>query len=108
MGEVPESCDCCGHDAEDCGMLDEGWVRDMELLDGPADFCRNCAHMLRVARYAEHCSWCGTLLDGEDAAETAGWAYFANEIGSFHACCPRCLAERFGIAARARRRHRAQ
>jgi hypothetical protein len=89
-------------------MLDDGWVRDLELLGEAADFCRGCAHMLRIARIAEHCSWCGDLLEGEDAAEAVGWVYFADEFGSLHACCPRCLAERFGIAARAKRRYRAQ
>ena len=37
MGEmgweiVPDGCDCCGHDAEDCGMASAGWVTDTELL----------------------------------------------------------------------------
>ena len=84
-------------------MADEGWVHDMEVLEGGADFCRACAHLLRIARLSEHCSWCGAALEGEAAAQRGGWAYFADEIGAFHACCPGCLAERFGITARAHR-----
>ena len=34
----------------------------------------------------------------EEAAESQGWAYFADELGELHPCCPGCLAERFGIA----------
>ena len=39
MGEmgweiVPDGCDCCGHDAEDCGMVSSGWVTDARLLVG--------------------------------------------------------------------------
>jgi hypothetical protein len=102
-GERPESCDCCGRDAEDCGMADEGWVHDTEVLADVADFCRACAHLLHIVRLSEHCSWCGTALEGEEVAETGGWAYFADEIGAFHACCPPCLVQRFGISVRANR-----
>jgi hypothetical protein len=102
-GERPESCDCCGRDAEDCGMADEGWVHDTEVLADVADFCRACAHLLHIVRLSEHCSWCGTALEGEEVAETGGWAYFADEIGTFHACCPPCLVQRFGISVRANR-----
>jgi hypothetical protein len=98
IGDVPENCDCCGRDAEDCGMADEGWVHEPGLSDGAADFCRGCAHLLRIARLSEHCSWCGAGLEDE---ESGGWAYFADEIGAFHACCPGCLEQRFGITARA-------
>ena len=100
---MPESCDCCGRDAEDCGIADVGWVHDTSVLDGAADFCPACAHLLRIARLSEHCSWCGAALEGEDVAESGGWAYFADEIGAFHACCPVCLEQRFGITARADR-----
>jgi hypothetical protein len=103
LGDVPESCDCCGRDAEDCGMVDQGWIRNEQVLAGPGDFCRSCAHLLRIVRLDEHCSWCGAGLEGEQVAETEGWAYFADEIGAFHACCPTCLMQRFGITARAKR-----
>jgi len=89
-------------------MHEDGWVSDSELLGNQADFCISCAHMLRIARIDEHCSWCGTQLENEDAAETSGWVYFADEIGAFHACCPGCLVGRFGIASRAKRRNRSQ
>ena len=39
------------------------------------------------------------MLD-EEAAELQGWAYFADELGEFHPCCPGCLETRFGIAGR--------
>ena len=106
LGDAPESCDCCGRDAEDCGMLEHGWVRDTQVLAGSADFCRACAHLLRISRLSENCSWCGAALEGEDVAETAGWAYFADEIGAFHPCCPRCLGQRFGISVRVDRTSR--
>ena len=99
---VPESCDCCGHDAEDCGMLETGWVSDAQLLAGGGDYCRACAHLLRIVRLAERCAWCRAPMVEEEAAELAGWAYFADDIGDLHACCPGCLAERFGITDRVR------
>ena len=34
----------------------------------------------------------------------AGWAYFADELGELHPCCPGCLGEQFGIADRFRLR----
>ena len=40
----------------------------------------------------------------EEAAECSGWAYFADELGELHPCCPGCLAGRFGIAGRFRLR----
>ena len=43
------------------------------------------------------------MLD-EEAAELQGWAYFVDELGELHPCCPGCLAERFGIAGRFRLR----
>ena len=89
-------------------MIDDGWIRDLALLDGGGDFCRSCAHLLRIARLDEDCSWCGIALEGEEVAESAGWAYFADEIGAFHACCPACLGARFGIPARVKRHHRSQ
>jgi len=100
---MPENCDCCGRDAEDCGMTEQGWVRDAKLIADGGDFCRACAHLLRIERLAEHCSWCGEGLGGEEVAEARGGAYFADEIGAFHACCPGCLVLRFGISVRAKR-----
>ena len=40
----------------------------------------------------------------EEAAEAQGWAYFADELGELHPCCPGCLAAEFGIADRFRLR----
>jgi hypothetical protein len=102
--DVPESCDCCGRDAEDCGMLDSGWVTDSELLADEGVFCRTCAHLLRIARVPERCAWCGAPLPDEETAEVGGWAFYADEIGVLHPCCPACLAARFGIAGRVRLR----
>ncbi len=103
--DVPDGCDCCGHDAEDCGMLVAGWVEDAQLLAGGGIFCRPCAHLLRIVRLPEHCTWCGTPMVEEERAETQGWAYFADELGALHPCCPRCLGESFGITERIRTRH---
>jgi len=97
---VPEGCDCCGHDAEDCGMLDVGWISDTELIASGGVFCRECAHLLRIARREEFCAWCGTLMAAEDRAEALGWGYFVDGLGDLHACCPGCLADRFGIPGR--------
>jgi hypothetical protein len=89
-------------------MFEQGWVHDSEVLVQGADFCRGCAHLLRVMRLAEYCSWCGAALDNEEGAEATGWAYFADEIGTFHACCPGCLVARFGITVRVNRNYRSQ
>ncbi len=109
MGElegeiVPDACDCCGRDAEDCGIASSGWVTDSVVLAGGATFCRSCAHLLRIARVDEYCAWCASLMFSEEAAEVQGWAYFVDELGELHACCPGCLATRFGIAGRFRLR----
>jgi len=64
----------------------------------------SCAHLLRIARVREYCAWCETLMLDEEAAELHGWAYFVDELGELHPCCPGCLAERFGIAGRFRLR----
>ena len=101
LGEqIPEACDCCGHDAEDCGMLDEGWVGDTRLISSGAVFCRECAHLLHLVRYPEFCGWCDMLMVPERLAEALGWAYFVDDLGELHPCCPGCLADRFGIPGR--------
>ena len=101
---VPEGCDCCGHDAEDCGMLEIGWVTDVQLPAGGGTYCLRCAHLLRIARLTEHCAWCKTPMVDETTAEERGWAYFADALGELHPCCPSCLGEQFGIADRFRLR----
>lgn len=99
---MPEACDCCGHDAEDCGMVEAGWVIEARLLAGGGALCRGCAHLLRIVRLAEQCAWCEEPMLDEETAETEGWVYYADDIGELHPCCPGCLAERFGITARVR------
>ena len=101
---MPDGCDCCGHDAEDCGMLEAGWVTDAKVLAGGGAYCLPCAHLLRIARLAEQCAWCETPMVDEIVAEARGWAYYADELGELHPCCPGCLGERFGIADRFRLR----
>ena len=103
-GELPEACCCCGRDAEDCGMLEAGWVSDVRLLAGGGALCRSCAHLLRIVRLAERCAWCEAPMVEEETAEAEGWAYFADSLGDLHPCCPGCLAERFGITDRVRSR----
>ena len=103
MGEldweiVPEGCDCCGHDAEDCGMLGRGWVTDSQLLAGGGTYCKPCAHLLRIARLASTAPGARRRWSTRDGRGATGWAYFADELGELHPCCPGCLAERFGIA----------
>jgi len=105
MGEeagmtVPEGCDCCGRDAEDCGMLEEGWVADFRLFARASMYCCACAHLLRIARRPEQCAWCASPMVEEERAELEGWAYYADVLGDLHPCCPGCLAGRFGITAR--------
>ncbi len=97
---VPEGCDCCGHDAEDCGMLEIGWVSDSQILAGGGVYCRACAHMLRIVRLHEECAWCAAPMLEEKEAEAQGWVYYADGLGDLYPCCPGCLAERFGITAR--------
>lgn len=101
---VPEGCDCCGHDAEDCRMLEVGWVSDAHLVAGGGVYCRACAHLLRIVRLAEQCAWCEAPMVEEARAELEGWGYYADDLGELHPCCPGCLAERFGIPARIRLR----
>jgi len=81
-------------------MLEDGWVRDSQLLAAGAAYCRSCAHLLRVVRHDEVCLWCGTPMIEEEAAEARGWAYYTDGLGDLHPCCPGCLAARFGITAR--------
>ena len=99
---MPESCDCCGRDAEDCGMLEAGWVSDAHLLAGGGAYCRTCAHLLRIVRLPEWCAWCEAPMVEEERAEDEGWGYYADILGVLHPCCPGCLAERFGIDTRIR------
>jgi len=81
-------------------MPESGWVSDSQLLTGGACFCRTCAHLLRLVRLSEKCAWCALPMVEEEAAEARGWAYYADELGDLHPCCPSCLAGRFGITAR--------
>jgi hypothetical protein len=97
---MPEACDCCGHDAEDCDMLESGWVSDAQIVAGGGLYCRTCAHLLRLVRLHEDCVWCHRPMVEEEPAEAEGWAYFADELGDLHPCCPSCLATWFGITAR--------
>jgi hypothetical protein len=88
-------------------MLDDGWVSDSELIPGGV-YCRECAHLLRIARQPVYCAWCDVLLVDEDRADERGWGYFADEYGDLHACCPGCLAGVFGITGRVAIRHDTQ
>lgn len=81
-------------------MFEDGWVTEDELLVGGGALCLPCAHLLRIARYAERCAWCAVPLGDEAVAESQGWLYFADTLGELHPCCPVCLVERFGIAPR--------
>ena len=101
---MPDGCDCCGHDAEDCGMASSGRVHDSELLVTGGTFCLSCAHLLRISRVREYCAWCEITMLHEVAAELQGWVYFADQLGEFHPCCPGCLETRFGIVDRFRLR----
>ena len=85
-------------------MFDAGWVKDAELLEAGGTFCLTCAHHLGIVRLAEQCVWCATPMADAVSAETLGWAYFADELGALHPCCPACLSGRFGIADRFRLR----
>lgn len=77
-------------------MFELGWVRDV----GDGTFCRPCAHVLRIVRVVEYCTWCKTPMVEEERADSEGWAYYADPLGELHPCCPGCLAEHFGITAR--------
>ena len=81
-------------------MLEAGWVTDDRLVAGGGTYCRSCAHLLRIVRLAERCVWCETPMVDENTAEARGWAYYADELGELHPCCPACLAVQFGIADR--------
>jgi hypothetical protein len=85
-------------------MLETGWVTDDKLPAGGGTYCLRCAHLLRIVRLTEHCAWCEAPMVDESTAEERGWAYFADELGELHPCCPGCLGEQFGIADRFRLR----
>jgi hypothetical protein len=83
-------------------MVEAGWVSDARLLAEGGAYCRACAHLLRIVRFAERCAWCEVPMVGEERAEDEGWGYYADDLGTLHPCCPGCLAERFGIDSRLR------
>jgi hypothetical protein len=85
-------------------MLETGWVTDDKLPAGGGTYCLRCAHLLLIVRLTEHCAWCEAPMVDESTAEERGWAYFADELGELHPCCPGCLGEQFGIADRFRLR----
>ncbi len=78
-------------------MLEHGWVSDTGVIGNGGVYCRPCAHLLRLVRILEKCAWCGTGMIEEESAEVAGWAYYADDLGALHPCCPECLEGRFGI-----------
>lgn len=89
-GSKPEGCDCCGRDAEDCGMDDEGWVTRDEQSDFPGIYCTSCASLLRLVLWSEECAGCGVEASSESVAERDGWRYFADELGQLVPFCPPC------------------
>ena len=91
-GVPPESCDCCGRDAEDCGMDEHGWITRDEPCDFPGVYCIGCASLLRLVLWSEECTDCGVVADSETAAERDGWRYFADELGQLVPFCPTCAA----------------
>jgi hypothetical protein len=97
-GETPENCDCCGRDAEDCGMDDQGWLRRDATSGFPGVYCVGCASLLRLVLWSEECAQCAVRTDSESAAERDGWRYFADELGRLVPFCPVCTAMLFGIA----------
>lgn len=95
---VPESCDCCGRDAEDCDMDELGWLTRGPADDFPGTYCLGCASLLGLVLWSEHCTLCGREAASEEAAEREGWRYFADAWGALAAFCPVCVASEFGIA----------
>jgi hypothetical protein len=81
-------------------MPEHGWVVDRGVAAGGAVLCRECAHLLHVARRCEACTWCGVSMGDEGRADELGWGFFADAYGVLHACCPGCLARVFGITER--------
>ena len=79
-------------------MLDVGWVSDSHVLAG-GEYCRACAHLLRIARLAEQCAWCEKPMVEEERAEADGWGHFTDTLGDLHPCCPACLTKHFGITS---------
>ncbi len=96
--EMPENCDCCGHDAEDCGMDEEGWVTREAGREFPGNYCFGCASLLRLVLWSESCASCGVEAESERAAERDGWRYFQDKLGQLVPLCPSCTASVFGIA----------
>lgn len=91
MGEAaPENCDCCGRDAEDCGIDEQGWLETEPESRLPGSFCLACAALLRLVPWSERCSSCGTRAASESAAERDGWRYFYDRLGQLLPLCPPC------------------
>ena len=103
-GPLPENCDCCGRDAEDCDMDEQGWLTRDGASEFPGTYCIRCASLLRLVLWAEDCASCGTEAASEDAAERDGWRYFANELGQLVPFCAACVASEFGIGPTAHSR----
>ena len=95
---MPESCDCCGQDAEDCGMDEHGWITRKGNSDFPGNYCLGCASLLRIVRWSAQCTTCGAAARSEHVAEREGWRYFADEMGELLPFCADCIAYEFGIA----------
>lgn len=89
-GEQPESCDCCGRDAEDCGIDEHGWVTRDDVKDLSGTYCLSCAAHLRLIRWSEECVKCGKPAASERIAQREGWRYFADALGRLLPFCPGC------------------
>lgn len=97
-GTTPESCDCCGHDAEDCGMEEFGWLTRDPGCEYPGTYCLDCASLLGLVLWSEHCALCGIEAVSAEATEREGWRYFADGWGHLVPFCAVCVAAEFGIA----------
>jgi hypothetical protein len=91
--QAPARCDGCGRNAEESGMLEEGWAVSPLSSAVPGTYCLGCAAALRLLDWSLACVDCGATVVSEQAAEERGWRFFPDELGQLQPHCGLCSAE---------------
>ena len=79
-------------------MDEHGWLTRALGQEYPGTYCLDCASLLGLVLWSEHCSLCGLEAESEESVEREGWRYFADGWGQLVPFCAVCLAAEFGIA----------
>jgi hypothetical protein len=89
-------------------MDEHGWLTRALGQEYPGTYCLDCASLLGLVLWSEHCSLCGLEAESEESVEREGWRYFADGWGQLVPFCAVCLAAEFGIAPPAAERPQQQ